>query len=142
MKRTSAPEQALLYYIRKYVDSEATNNVVRIEKYTADISFRYKGNVYDLEYDSYSQHSQKYEADIVRNEKFKENGYIVIRMRDRKLDFLPNCVNIRFDFQDYRKSSLLKAQEGIAELLAYFGIRDTIDFEQDSALFKQMYDNA
>lgn len=95
-----------------------------------------------MEYDSYSQHSQKIDADIKRNEVFKESGYIVIRMRDRDLDFLPNCINMRFDFQDYRKSSLLKARQGITELLSYFGIRESVELERDVGLIKKMYDEA
>ncbi|MEE1057537.1 MAG: DUF559 domain-containing protein [Acutalibacteraceae bacterium] len=142
MKKTSVPEQAILFYIRKYIDPFAENNAIRIGRYIADITFIYNNQKYNIEYDSKSQHIDRMEKDIERNKVFLSQGYNVIRMRDKGLKFIPNCINIRFDFQNYSKNSLIRANSGINELLALFGIYESIDISNDLKSIRNMYYNA
>ena len=139
MKKTSVPEQAILFYIRKHVDPNAENNSVRIGRYCADITFTFGSKLYNIEYDSFSQHNGREDKDCERNNVFSQYGYTVIRMRDRNLPFVDNCHCIRFDFQDYRIHSLQKANEGINELLSFFGIEASVDIAQDLGEIKKMY---
>lgn len=139
MKRTSVPEQAILFYIRKYVDPTAENNTVRIGRYTADVTLSFQGQKYAIEYDSNSMHASKLQHEIERDKLFSAQGYTVIRMRDRNLDFVPNVVNFYFDFQDYRPKSLAKANEGINALLTFFGVTETVDLAVDLDTIKAMY---
>lgn len=142
MKMTSVPEQAILFYIRKYVDSNAQNNNVRIERYVADITFTYRGQKYNIEYDSFSQHKDALEKDSIRNIIFANNGYEVIRMRDAGLEPIPNCINIPFIFPNYAKKALNQANVGLQELLSLFGIHEQIDIASDLALIREMYNRA
>lgn len=140
MKKTSVPEQAILFYIRKYIDPYAENNSIRIGRYCADITFSFESILYNIEYDSYSQHKDREIKDQERNNVFIHNGYTVIRMRDKGLPFIDNCHCIRFEFQDYRLSSLRKANEGLNELLKLFGIETCIDITSDLKEIKSMYE--
>ena len=140
LKRTSVPEQAILFYIRKYVDKDAQNNSVRVGRYVADIALVHKGKKYDIEYDSYSQHNKQLEKDQVRNLAFQGEGYTVIRMRDEGLVSVPNCINFSFVFPNYTKKSLLLAQEGLQELLNYFGIEEKISLESEITQIRKMYE--
>lgn len=139
MKRTSVPEQALLFYIRKYLDPDAQNNLVRIERYVADITFTHHGQKYNVEYDSFSQHKDSSEKDYIRNSVFMNHGYKVIRMRDSGLDPIPNCINIPFIFPNYTKKSLQHASSGVMEFLSLFGIHEEIDITIDLETIKDMY---
>ena len=139
MKRTSVPEQAILFYIRKYVDRFAENNNVCVGRYTADIALMFRGQKYVIEYDSGSQHADKMQKEMVRDKLFLEQGYKVIRMRDRGLDFVPGVVNFCFDFQDYKQKSIAKANEGINELLSFFGMKEKVDIASDLETIKEMY---
>ncbi len=85
MKRTSVPEQAILFYTRKYIDKDAENNRLQVSRYTADISFHAKNQVYIAEFDSYSMHHERIENDMERDEAFQKAGYKVIRLRDNGL---------------------------------------------------------
>ena len=139
MKKTSVPEQAILYYIRKYVDSHAENNVLRVGRYLADVSLDFQGQKYTIEYDSDSLHTNKLDREIERDKLFSSEGYTVIHMRDRGIEFVPDAVNFRFDFQDYSKKSIAKANEGINELLAYFGVAERVDIFCDLETIRRMY---
>lgn len=139
MKRTSVPEQALLFYIRKYLDPDAQNNLVRIERYVADITFTYHGQKYNVEYDSFSQHKDSSAKDSIRNSVFINHGYKVIRMRDAGLEPIPNCINIPFIFPNYTKKALNQANVGLQELLSLFGIHEQIDIASNLALIREMY---
>ena len=139
MKRTSVPEQALLFYIRKYLDPDAQNNYVRIDRYVADITFIYHGQKYNVEYDSFSQHNNSFEKDSIRNSVFTHHGYNVIRMRDSGLEPIPNCINISFIFPNYTKKSLRQASSGVMEFLSLFGIHEEIDIAADLETIKDMY---
>lgn len=142
MKRTSVPEQAILFYIRKYVDPNAQNNIVRIERFIADITFTYRGQKYNIEYDSFSQHKDAHEKDGIRNTIFVNNGYEVIRMRDVGLEPIPNCINIPFIFPNYTKKALNQANLGLQELLSLFGVHEKIDIASDLAIIREMYNCA
>ena len=139
MKKTSVPEQALFFYIRKFIDHDAKNNCVWIGKYCADITFNVDSVCYNLEYDSYSQHVNRASQDIARNRCFIQNGVRVIRMRDKGLPFIDDCTCIRFDFQDYRPQSLQKANEGVNELLRLFGVTEYVDIAHDIKEIRAMY---
>jgi len=142
MKKTSIPEQTIFFYIRKLVDPNAKNNSTKIGKYVADISLSFNGQLYDIEYDSHSQHKNKTDSDIKRNLVFADNGYFVIRMRDKGLEDIPHCININFDFQNYSKNSIIKANTGINNLLHFFGVNESVNIADDLELIKTMYDNA
>ena len=142
MKKTSVPEQTLLFYIRKFLDPAAQNNSFRLENYVADIVFTYRGQKYNVEYDSFSQHMDRFEKDELRNSVFSRHGYTVIRMRDAGLDAIPNCINISFIFPNYSKKALRQASSGVMELLSLFGINETIDITVDLDIIKDMYNRA
>ena len=141
MKRTSVPEQAILFYIRKFVDSHAENNTLRVGRYTADVSLTFQGQKYIIEYDSKSQHENRLDREIERDKLFVTRGYIVIHMRDIDLEFVPDTLNFRFDFQDYKPKSIAKANEGINELLAYFRVTERVDISDDLETIRSMYRN-
>lgn len=142
MKKTSVPEQALLFYIRKYLDPDAQNNCICIDRYVADITFTYQGQKYNVEYDSFSQHKDSPEKDSIRNAVFMSHGYKVIRMRDTGLKPIPNCVNISFVFPNYTQKSLRQANYGVMELLDLFGIHQEIDIAADLETIRNMYIHA
>ena len=137
--KTSVPEQAIFYYVKKFIDPSATNNTVRISRYTADITFCHRNIKYNVEYDAFSTHSKSTEQDIIRDRTFQEAGYTVIRMRDRELAPLPGVINITFDFQDYRKKSILAANSGINQFLALFNISERVNISDDLPLIRQLY---
>ena len=139
MKQTSVPEQTIFYYAKKLIDSKAENNTVRIGRYTADVTFSYHGNIYDVEYDCFSTHSEREEKDIERDKVFIEAGYTIIRMRDKGLTMLPRVVNITFDFQNYSKKSIHIANEGINLFLSLFGVKELVDIGNDLETIKKMY---
>ncbi len=140
MKRTSVPEQAILYYTRKYLDPCAKNNGLTVDRYTADVSFTFSGKNYIAEYDSYSMHHNRIDKDTIRDNTFAQAGYTVIRLRDAGLPFLETSINIRFVFDNYKQKMLDKANEGINEYLSHFGCCEQIDIRNDLEEIKHMYD--
>lgn len=138
--KTSIPEQTIYFYIKKYVDSNAKNNF-RVGKYIADIVCSYNSCLFDIEYDAYSTHHNKLEKDMKRDKFFLNNGYKIIRMRDKNLSFLPSVINIRFDFLNYTKKSIDLANIGINELMKFFNVYKIIDINNDLETIKKMYKN-
>lgn len=142
MKQTSVPEQALFYYIKKYIDKNALNNKTKINRYVLDITFLYKNQKYDIEYDSYSMHHNSYDKDIKRNEIIKKEGFIVYRMRDIRLSDLPNCINITMQFDNYSKKQCNNATNAIVKLFNNIGVENyDIDVLRDLEIIKSMYYN-
>ena len=137
--KTSIPEQTIYFYVKKYIDPFATNNLVRIGKYTADVAFTHHGSLYNVEYDAYSTHSKRFQADVLRDNVFRDNNYTIIRMRDRGLSFLPDVINILFDFKDYRKASIALANKGINQFLSLFNDDLIVDINNDLPIIRQMY---
>ena len=137
--KTSVPEQTIFFYVKKFIDPFAMNKSVRIGCYTADIVFCHKQQNYDVEYDAFSTHAGKVEADVARDKAFREAGYTVIRMRDRNLPLLPDVINIEFDFQDYRKPSILRANEGINRFLSMFECTEPVDISHDLESIRALY---
>ena len=141
IKRTSVPEQAILFYTRKYIDKNAQNNKVKVVKYTADVSFCYNGQPYVVEYDAYSTHHTRIENDKERDKIFQEAGYKVLRFRDNGLPFLDTCHNIRLVFDNYSQRMLDNANMGLNEYLSYFECKEKIDIRDHLDVIKSMYRN-
>lgn len=144
MKNTSVPEQAIFFYTKKYLDENAGNNRLRIERYVADVDFEYDGEKYAVEYDSYSHHhdKEKEEKDRKKDLLFSEHGYKTIRFRDANLPFLETTnVNIRMIFDNYTKKMLKSASDAINEYLKLFDVQETIDVKEDLNVIRKMYND-
>lgn len=139
MKGTSVPEQTILFYTRKYITPNVKNNKDKVNRYTADVSFEYNRRLYDVEYDSYSQHHEKQEKDEDRNVAFKEHNYTVIRFRDKNLPILKNCINISLDFPNYSKKTLQKVKDSMELYLSMFNIFVDVNIYEDIEIIRQMY---
>jgi very-short-patch-repair endonuclease len=140
MKTTSVPEQALYFYIQKFIDAHAQNNTVRIGKYRLDIAFCFNGKRYDVEYDSYSAHHNKIEKDIERNKQIQSENFLIYRIRDNNLPDLPYCKNIHMQFDNYSKKHCCQATEAIIQLFEDIGIVEyDIDVFRDLDIIKEMY---
>ena len=141
MKKTSVPEQAILFYTQKHIDKNAKNRELKIGKYTAGVSFCCNGQSYIAEFDSNSSQHGRTEYDMERDKVFQEAGYKVIRLRDNGLPFLGTCHNIRFVFDNYSKRMLDSANMGLNEYLSYLGYPYTIDIRDHLDTIKDMYRN-
>ncbi len=133
---TSFSEQALFYYIKNCFN-DAINSDMEAIGTELDI---YIPSIHTaIEYDSYIWHKdiKKIDVDKKRNEKCKQAGITLIRIREPKLVAFNDCVCFYRD--DYNSSNSL--DKVIYEVLSYIdkNIDWDIDTVRDSAVIHSKY---
>lgn len=127
--QTSFPEQAVFYYVKQYFPD--AKNRCKEQGFEIDI-FIPSINV-GIEYDGKRWHKNIYNKDILKGEKCKQSGILLVRIRETGLPEIDNCLSIK------RKGWNNKSLENcIKELFAVLKIPDAkINIDADENEIKQ-----
>lgn len=133
---TSFPEQALFYYILALFP-DALNSEHSIIQGELDIYIPSKRTA--LEYDGFNFHNNS-KVDIKKNNLCNEADITLIRVREKGLEDLPNC--LCFYCENGKKSSCLN--EAIQSVLDYLVPTNniTVDVEADASNIYNQYINS
>ena len=132
--RTSFPEQAIVYYVRKYF-SDVVNGFL-IDGFEMDIYIPSKKVA--IEYDGVAWHNnrKRYKHDILKNNYCYLNDIKLVRIREKGLPMTQKCIEI------YRNDNSSDSSLNIAItcLLFSLGVVDNnIDVERDRQKILSMY---
>ncbi len=124
--KTSFPEQALFYYLSEaFPDTinRCTDEIgIELDIYIPSIKTA-------IEYDGYHWHKSKYDHDLEKNKLCSKNNIRLIRIREKELSSLDNCICI-FRDDNYTYHSLNNVIHSVFDTL---GITEfEIDTEKDS----------
>lgn len=128
---TSFPEQAIFYYLNKhFIDIENSNKTeigMELDIYIPSIKTA-------IEYDGINWHRNTSKLEIKKNNLCREKNINLIRIREKELSYIDNCIIIvRND-----KKSDESLNTAIKELFSFLHINENIDVSRDSS---QIYNN-
>ena len=91
--RTSFPEQAIYFYLKKKFPDTINSDVLSIDK---ELDIYVPSYKIAIEYDGFTYHKDKYAKDFEKNVLCKNNNIFLIRVREKGLKLYDNCCCIRF----------------------------------------------
>lgn len=124
-RRTSFPEQAIYYYVKKYFnDAENRNNSLNVE---ADILIESVKAV--IKYDGYFWHKDRLDKDNEKDRRIIDSGYTAIRVREKGLQETASAKNV---FYEYKNGQFESLEDAIVSVLKILGCTSVdVDINND-----------
>ena len=135
-RKTSFPEQAFLYYIKKQISDVKSRYIIQGHEF--DIYIPHLSIA--IEYDGYAWHKDKLRSDNIKDQIARDNSICLFRIREEGLEITESAISIFIPQSNRTKQYYTALNNVIIELLDRMNLRtEDIDVERDQQDIKEMY---